>query len=160
DALRSGTSGEVQVEFTVGVDGTVTAARVVQATPPRVFDREALNADRRRHRLEAPAPDRVERPDVAGGEHRLQHPAAGGPRLARPAEDPDAHEVVEGSPEDAVARVVVGAFAQDDLQMFRARHQQRPDDAEVETDYFPVRRPADAFELLQGVPDETRQGPI
>src|SRR5690606_3425608 len=86
--------------------------------------------------------------------------AAGGPRLARPAEDPDAHEVVEGSPEDAVARVVVGAFAQDDLQMFRARHQQRPDDAEVETDYFSVRRPADAFELLQGVPGETRQGPI
>lgn len=56
DALRSGTSGEVQVEFTVGVDGTVTAARVVQATPPRVFDREALNAVRRWRFEPVPAP--------------------------------------------------------------------------------------------------------
>lgn len=47
DALRSGQSGEVQVEFTVGVDGSVSGARVVRATPPRVFDREALNAVRR-----------------------------------------------------------------------------------------------------------------
>ncbi len=47
DALRSGTSGEVQVEFTVGVDGSVTSARVVRADPPRTFDREALNAVRR-----------------------------------------------------------------------------------------------------------------
>ncbi|WP_204128454.1 energy transducer TonB, partial [Pseudomonas ogarae] len=44
DALRSGTSGEVLVELTVGTDGSVTAARVLRATPARVFDREALNA--------------------------------------------------------------------------------------------------------------------
>lgn len=47
EALRAGQSGEVQVEFTVGTDGTVTSVRVVRANPPRVFDREALNAVRR-----------------------------------------------------------------------------------------------------------------
>ena len=47
EALRAGTSGEVQVEFTVGTDGSVTAARVVRANPARVFDREAVNAVRR-----------------------------------------------------------------------------------------------------------------
>ena len=47
EALRAGTSGEVQVEFTVGVDGSVTNARVVRANPPRVFDREAVAAVRR-----------------------------------------------------------------------------------------------------------------
>lgn len=47
EALRSGTSGEVLVELTVGIDGSVTNARVVRATPARVFDREALNAVRR-----------------------------------------------------------------------------------------------------------------
>ncbi len=47
EALRSGQSGEVQVEFTVGTDGTVTAARVGRADPPRVFDREAVNAVRK-----------------------------------------------------------------------------------------------------------------
>ncbi|MGN6512526.1 MAG: energy transducer TonB [Lysobacteraceae bacterium] len=47
DAFRSGTSGEVQVEFTVGPDGVVTSARVVRANPPRVFDREALAAVKR-----------------------------------------------------------------------------------------------------------------
>lgn len=47
DALRAGTSGEVQIEFTVGTDGTVTAARVVRSNPARVFDREAVNAVRR-----------------------------------------------------------------------------------------------------------------
>lgn len=47
DALRAGTSGEVLVEFTVGTDGSVTSARVVRATPPRVFDREAVAAARR-----------------------------------------------------------------------------------------------------------------
>ena len=44
DAFRSGTAGEVQVEFTVGTDGSVTSARVVKATPPRTFDRAALAA--------------------------------------------------------------------------------------------------------------------
>ncbi len=47
EALRSATSGEVQVEFTVAADGSVSAARVVRATPPRVFDREAVAAVRR-----------------------------------------------------------------------------------------------------------------
>ena len=47
EALRSGTSGEVLVEFTVGTDGTVTDARVLRADPVRTFDREALNAVRR-----------------------------------------------------------------------------------------------------------------
>jgi protein TonB len=47
DALRAGTGGEVQVEFTVGVDGSVSAVRVVRADPPRTFDREAINAVRR-----------------------------------------------------------------------------------------------------------------
>ena len=47
EAYREGTSGEVQVEFTVGTDGSVTNARVVRATPARVFDREALNAVKR-----------------------------------------------------------------------------------------------------------------
>lgn len=47
DALRAGQSGEVQVEFTVGTDGSVTAARVVRSNPARIFDREAVNAVRR-----------------------------------------------------------------------------------------------------------------
>ena len=47
DALRTGTSGEVQVEFTVGTDGSVTAARVVNSEPRRVFDRAALDAVQR-----------------------------------------------------------------------------------------------------------------
>jgi protein TonB len=47
EALRSGQSGEVQVEFTVNPDGSVATARVVRADPPRVFDREAVAAVRR-----------------------------------------------------------------------------------------------------------------
>jgi len=47
DAFRSGTHGEVQVEFTVATDGSVSGARVVRANPPRVFDREALAAVKR-----------------------------------------------------------------------------------------------------------------
>jgi protein TonB len=47
DALRAGQSGEVQVEFTVAPDGSVVSARVLRSTPPRVFDREALNAVKR-----------------------------------------------------------------------------------------------------------------
>jgi len=47
DALRANQSGEVQIEFTVGTDGSVTAARVVRSKPARVFDREAVNAVRR-----------------------------------------------------------------------------------------------------------------
>ncbi|GAB6195304.1 energy transducer TonB [Lysobacter xanthus] len=47
EALRSAQSGEVQVEFTVAPDGSVSAARVVRATPARVFDRAAVNAVKR-----------------------------------------------------------------------------------------------------------------
>ncbi|HDS0949298.1 TPA: energy transducer TonB [Stenotrophomonas maltophilia] len=47
EALRSGTSGEVLMEITVGTDGSVTNARVLRATPSRIFDREALNAVKR-----------------------------------------------------------------------------------------------------------------
>ena len=46
EALRAGQSGEVQVEFTVGTDGSVTNARVVRSNPARVFDREAVSAVR------------------------------------------------------------------------------------------------------------------
>ena len=44
EAERRRRSGEVGVEFTVGTDGTVTSSRVVHASPPRIFDREALAA--------------------------------------------------------------------------------------------------------------------
>lgn len=47
DALRSGTAGEVLVEFTVGTNGEVTEARVLRSNPARIFDREATNAVRR-----------------------------------------------------------------------------------------------------------------
>ena len=40
-------NARVRLEITVGTDGSVTAARVVDATPPRVFDREALAAVKR-----------------------------------------------------------------------------------------------------------------
>ena len=43
-AQRRGTAGTVEVEFTVGTDGTVTSSRVVSASPPRTFDRAALAA--------------------------------------------------------------------------------------------------------------------
>ncbi len=43
-AARAGQSGTVQVEFTVGSDGSVSSARVVDANPPRVFDRDAIAA--------------------------------------------------------------------------------------------------------------------
>ena len=56
EALRAGTSGEVQVEFTVGTDGSVSDVRVVKATPPRVFDREAVTAVRRWRFQPVPAP--------------------------------------------------------------------------------------------------------
>jgi protein TonB len=44
EAERRGRAGSVEVEFTVGTDGTVTSSRVVNASPPRIFDREALSA--------------------------------------------------------------------------------------------------------------------
>ncbi|RNF83695.1 energy transducer TonB [Montanilutibacter psychrotolerans] len=47
EALRAAQRGEVQVEFTVGTDGSVTSARVVRSNPARIFDREAVNAVRK-----------------------------------------------------------------------------------------------------------------
>ena len=47
EAARRNQSGEVRMEITVGTDGSVTSARVVDANPPRVFDREALAAVKR-----------------------------------------------------------------------------------------------------------------
>jgi protein TonB len=46
EALRAAQSGEVQVEFTVAPDGSVSAARVVRSSS-RVFDRAAVNAVKR-----------------------------------------------------------------------------------------------------------------
>ncbi|GAA4856775.1 energy transducer TonB [Luteimonas vadosa] len=46
DAYRSRQSGEVEVEFTVNPDGSVSNARVVRSNPSRVFDRAALSAVR------------------------------------------------------------------------------------------------------------------
>jgi protein TonB len=47
EALRAKTSGRVLVEISIGGDGEVTDARVVEASPPRVFDRAALTAVKR-----------------------------------------------------------------------------------------------------------------
>ena len=47
EALRSGQSGTVQVEFTVGTNGSVTSARVISASPARVFNNETLAAVKR-----------------------------------------------------------------------------------------------------------------
>lgn len=43
-ALRTRQAGEVEVELTIGTDGSVTDARVIRAEPARVFDRAALAA--------------------------------------------------------------------------------------------------------------------
>ena len=51
EASRAGATGSVQVEFTVGTDGSVTGARVVSSDVPRQFardfEREALSAVKR-----------------------------------------------------------------------------------------------------------------
>jgi protein TonB len=44
EAERRRRAGTVEVEFTVGTDGSVTSSRIVNASPPRIFDREALAA--------------------------------------------------------------------------------------------------------------------
>ncbi len=44
DAVRKRVSGWVEVRFTVGPQGTVTAAEVLRAQPARMFDRAALEA--------------------------------------------------------------------------------------------------------------------
>ena len=46
-ALRQGRSGTVQVEFTVGTDGSVTSTHVVDSNPSHVFDNAAEAAVRR-----------------------------------------------------------------------------------------------------------------
>lgn len=45
-ALRRRVSGEVQVEFVVGTNGSVTSARVVDSSPRNTFDNAALRAVR------------------------------------------------------------------------------------------------------------------
>jgi protein TonB len=47
DAYRSRSQGWVEVEFTVGADGSVSNAAVVNAEPSRVFNNAALNAIKR-----------------------------------------------------------------------------------------------------------------
>jgi protein TonB len=44
EAAVSGTEGWVKVEFTITEIGTVKDPRVIDASPPRVFDREAIRA--------------------------------------------------------------------------------------------------------------------
>ncbi len=44
EAVRKHTEGWVEVEFTVGVDGKVSAVSVVKAQPTRVFETEAVRA--------------------------------------------------------------------------------------------------------------------
>jgi protein TonB len=61
DALRAAQSGEVQVEFTVAPDGSVSDARVVRSNPPRIFDREAVAAVRRWRFEPVPEPDTTRR---------------------------------------------------------------------------------------------------
>jgi protein TonB len=47
DAYRSRAQGWVEVEFTVGADGTVSNAQVVTAEPSRIFNSAAVNAVKR-----------------------------------------------------------------------------------------------------------------
>jgi len=47
DAYRSRSQGWVEVEFTVGADGSVSNATVVNAEPSRIFNNAALNAIKR-----------------------------------------------------------------------------------------------------------------
>jgi protein TonB len=44
EALLEGTSGWVEVEFTILPDGSVADPEVLQSDPPRLFDRNALRA--------------------------------------------------------------------------------------------------------------------
>ncbi len=47
EALLRGIEGEVVVEFTVAETGTVEDLRIIAAKPPRLFNREVINAVRR-----------------------------------------------------------------------------------------------------------------
>lgn len=44
DAAMSGTQGWVKLEFTITETGTVKDPSVIEATPPRIFNREAIRA--------------------------------------------------------------------------------------------------------------------
>ncbi len=44
EALRKGTSGRVIAHVVVSPAGTVTEVRIIQANPPRLFDREVIRA--------------------------------------------------------------------------------------------------------------------
>jgi protein TonB len=44
EAAISGTEGWVKVEFTITEAGTVKDPRVIEANPPRIFNREAIRA--------------------------------------------------------------------------------------------------------------------
>jgi TonB family protein len=44
DAMKAGTEGLVQVEFTIAPDGTTKDLRVVDSTPKKVFDKAALDS--------------------------------------------------------------------------------------------------------------------
>lgn len=46
-ALRAGIEGEVTVEFTIAVDGSVRDIEIVAADPPQIFDNEVLKAIKR-----------------------------------------------------------------------------------------------------------------
>ena len=46
-ALRAGTQGWVKVQFTILENGTVTNAKVIEAKPRRIFNREAIRAIQR-----------------------------------------------------------------------------------------------------------------
>jgi protein TonB len=43
-AMRKRQTGWVELEFTIGTDGKVSAVNIARANPPRVFDREAVRA--------------------------------------------------------------------------------------------------------------------
>lgn len=60
-AQRRRIEGEVRLMFTVGVDGSVSAVEVESATPPEVFDREAIAAVSRWRFAPLQAPVRVRR---------------------------------------------------------------------------------------------------
>lgn len=46
-ALRAGIEGEVTVEFTIAIDGSVKDIEIVAADPPQIFDKEVLKALKR-----------------------------------------------------------------------------------------------------------------
>lgn len=47
EALRSGVTGEVVVEYTIAKDGSISNVRIIRAQPRGIFDRNVLNTVRR-----------------------------------------------------------------------------------------------------------------